>query len=234
VITEDALRDLMADDSPLPSLSPALVRRRARAIRRGRRAGMVAVVALVVPSTAIGLSRLPLWQGRTPGSNLPAAFAGDGRPLPRLADGHVSLALPGMTAWATSDEECVSNVPNSDIGGWCHTDSPEEGDTFTIGGGTTFGVVVEPIVRAELSDGQRTVTAVVVGFAAHPQWRTFSALTTWSTSDMNNVGLRGWDAAGKLVVQVGCPGGCPAVPQQVPDPLNARVPAAKSAVPSAG
>lgn len=236
MITEESLRSLLADDELPPSLSPVRVRRRARAIRRNRRAGLVAGVALVLPSLVIGLSRVPVFQGASAGRPLPMAFGADLKPVPLLPEGRVALAFPGQTAWATADEECVSDVPNNDVGGWCRVDSPEETDSFSMGGGALFAVVAEPVVRADFYDGTAVVHAQVVGFALHPQWRTVSAISPWPAEDVqtNKIYLRGWDAEGKLVLSVGCLGGCPAVPQQQPDPANELAPAAKSAGTAAG
>lgn len=246
MITEDTLRELMSDTELPPSLAPELVRRRARTLRRNRRTGLAGGVALVLPALLVGLARVPYGQGNPAGSGRLAAVAGDGSPLPVTADGLVALKIPRLFAWTDSEAVCWGPKPGDykpgmaeyDLPGECLTSSDQLGG-YSAGGGVIGSFSVVPVARAEFVLAGRTIPAQVVGFSRHAQWRTLTASIDPADELGDKVVVRGWDAAGRQVLDQCTGEACPAQPRPTqpalpPDPANPAAPAATSAVPIGG
>ena len=91
-----------------------------------------------------------------------------------------------------------------------------------------------PVARADFVLGAHVAHAQVVGFAKYPNYRILTA--AWDGPD-TDVMLRGWDASGRLILDVGCPGGCPIIAQPLasgvptPAPSSARPLPVNTAVP---
>jgi hypothetical protein len=196
MITDDDLRVLLtSDESPRP-LSPALVRARAGRIRRVRRLSAVAVTVLVVPLLAlvsVGLTGHDA-SSTAGGAAYPPVFDGDGHALQQQADGKVALAIPDVYASTGPSGLCWGGTSTSGIGGMC---------VMAPGG-------LHPRCSRGARPGRR--------LAKYPNYRILTA--AWDGPD-TDVMLRGWDTSGRLILDVGCPGGCPIIAQ----PLASGVPA---------
>ena len=122
----------------------------------------------------------------------------------------------------------------SDLPAMCQVSSDASGTE--VAGGAIASFSATPVVRADFILGGETEHAQVMGFARHPQWRILSAPWKGPESDAAGVLIRGWDADGRLVLSVGCVGGCP-IPAQpslpaVQPTVGVPVPAASSAPPT--
>jgi hypothetical protein len=243
VITDDDLRTLLTDAEVPASLSPAAVRRRAGRIRRDRRLGVTAVLVVLLPAMAVGGARLTGWspladRSATTGAagDLPTAFDGSGRSLPVGANGRVTLDIPHLSAWVDSQALCWGSEEQYGLGGECMVANADDvyNGSESLGSGLVGSISTVPVARADFILGDKTVHAQVVGFARYPQWRTLTAPWDGPESDAGNILIRGWDASGKLILSVGCVGGCPipTEPAQAPQPPDPGVQAATSAPPT--
>ena len=241
MITEDALRELMADADLPTSMSPELVRGRARTLRRHRRAGLAGGVALVLPALVIGLTRVPYWQGKSAGVARSVAFAGDGSPLPVQGGGKVALNIPHLYAYTGPSDLCWGSDARDGVGGMCMVDGADDVSNggMSLGDGVIGSISVVPVVRAEFVVDAKVIPAQVVGFAKYPQWRTLTAPIAPADELAATVVIHGWDASGAQVLDVCTGEACPAQPQTTqpvlpPNPADAHVPAAAPAVPIGG
>jgi hypothetical protein len=244
MITEERLRDLMADPQAPQGISPSAARQRAVAIRRRRR-GLTGLTAfatvLLVPAAVVGVRGL----ARADRAALPYAFAGDGGALSAGPDGWVPLKVPGLFMYDDVGALCLGpsldpapELGTSDYGlpGSCLVQGADVGSPgLSVGGGVIAAETVEPVVRADFIEGSTVVHAQVAGLRQFPGWRTLTAAWPLPSTATDNILVRGWDAKGKLILSVGCPGGCPApvLPSQpavAPEPQDTSpVPAASSA-----
>ncbi|BEP15676.1 hypothetical protein acdb102_39870 [Acidothermaceae bacterium B102] len=238
MITDDDLRALLGADEAPAALSPSAVRQRARRIRRGRRLGAAAAAALVVPLVALLTVGLPGVGSRTidGAAGDPPAFDGYGNPLQQQPDGKVVLDLPHLYAYTGPGDLCWGSAAMTGVGGMCvvapanGASASGSGTGMSIGDGVIGSISVVPVARADFISGSHVVHAQVVGFAKYPNWRTLTA--AWD-GPVEGVLLRGWDVSGRLVLSVGCPGGCPISAQPSQPPVTeVPAPAASSARPA--
>ncbi|CAL9438251.1 sigma factor-like helix-turn-helix DNA-binding protein [Streptomyces sp. Tu 3180] len=198
----------------VPPAVPLDAVRRDGALRRRRRAGMVAAgcALLLAPPAALGLGSV------VGGDGTGAAEAPD-IPVPGsvriVAPGERVAAAPGVELWLTQDGKHWSSphAPNQfravDDGNLDRTGAgvsvqgePLDGAYFHSG--VYHGLTAEP-ARVEIRTGGRTVTANVLTLAGSPGWGVWYARTPLEEGGGGRTGGRPvvtvYDAAGEVLVR---------------------------------
>ncbi len=201
MINDEALRTLMADPVVHPPLSPVAVRRRARHLRRSQRLYRSGAVAVLASAVALGGVNVQASLATPPIVNSPVAYGAG--PDDQLSDGRLPLKVAGAYAWADPDGLCWGEF--SLEGRLCVPTQLDSTGPINVWwdpqSGLAVAVIRAPVVRAEFYNRTHAVPGEPVSFARYPNWRLVSGhLTPPYGRGPHRVGVRGWDAAGKLVL----------------------------------
>jgi hypothetical protein len=206
MITDKELRTMMADQAAHaghPRLSPDAVRRRARRLRHGQRLRRAGAVAVLVPAIGLGAVTVQASLATPPIVDSPVVFGAS--PADQLPDGRLRLPVAGQYAWAdpvglcwgefSKDGRVCAPIQQDSTG---HLTTVWHPDT-----GLAVSVTEAPVVRAEFYSGTSVAPAQAVSFARYPEFRLISGSLPRSPDESEiGLGVRGWDAAGNLVLDL--------------------------------